>query len=92
MINHTRQQMTRLAAVIALALLCAQTLVVAHDHDPLDDGLCAVCSTSSGTAAAGTALPPPVTEASSVEYGSGSESAAPEQPYTQRLPRGPPTA
>jgi hypothetical protein len=39
------KQLTHAAAILALALLCAQTLVVAHDHQSSDSELCAVCST-----------------------------------------------
>ena len=40
------KQLTHAAAILALALLCAQTLVVAHDHQTSDSEICAVCSTS----------------------------------------------
>ena len=40
------KQLTHAAAILALALLCAQTLVVAHDHQSSETELCAVCSTS----------------------------------------------
>jgi hypothetical protein len=39
------KQLTHAAAIFALALLCAQTLLVAHDHQTTDNELCAVCST-----------------------------------------------
>ena len=40
------QHMSRLAAILAVALLCAQTLVVIHDHQISEHELCAVCSTT----------------------------------------------
>ena len=52
MTNAAWQQMTRLAAIVAVALLCPQTLVITHDHESLDDALCAVCGTTSVAAAA----------------------------------------
>ena len=44
--STARKQLTHAAAFFALALLCAQTLLVAHDHQTSETELCAVCSTS----------------------------------------------
>ena len=41
-----RKQLTHAAAIFALALLCAQTLFVTHDHQSSETELCAVCSSS----------------------------------------------
>ena len=38
------KQLTYAAALLALALLCAQTEMVIHDHQVSDNELCAVCS------------------------------------------------
>lgn len=46
MIGTVLQQLNRIAAILALALLCAQTLVVVHDHQISENELCAVCSTT----------------------------------------------
>ena len=43
--TNARKTLTHAAAIFALALLCAQTLLVAHDHQTSDNELCAVCST-----------------------------------------------
>ena len=51
MIRSACQQMSRAAAILAVALLCAQTLVVTHDHHLSDGVLCAVCSTPAEHAA-----------------------------------------
>ena len=51
MIRSACQQMSRLAAILAVALLCAQTLVVVHEHELSDGVLCAVCSTPTEDAA-----------------------------------------
>ena len=45
MIRSACQKMSRVAAILAVALLCAQTLVVVHEHELSDGVLCAVCST-----------------------------------------------
>ncbi len=45
MIRSALEQMSRTAAILAVALLCAQTLVIVHDHQVSDSELCAVCST-----------------------------------------------
>lgn len=42
----TRNPMVHAAAILAVVLLCAQTLVVVHDHQTTEAELCAVCSTS----------------------------------------------
>ena len=42
----TYKPLSRLTAVLALAILCAQTIVVAHEHHASEPELCAVCSTS----------------------------------------------
>jgi hypothetical protein len=90
--SSARQQLSRLAAVLAVALLCAQTLVLTHDHQPLDDALCAVCGTSSSTAAADAALPPADGGFSHVE--SDTLPAQPTLPrrHSQHLSRAPPAA
>ena len=41
------RQLNKAAAILALALLCAQTMVVVHDHHHTSEAeLCAVCATS----------------------------------------------
>jgi hypothetical protein len=49
--SSAHQQMIRLAAIFAVVLLCTQTFVVAHEHDPLDDTVCAICTTATVIAA-----------------------------------------
>ncbi len=39
------RQLSYAAAILAVALLCAQTLIVVHDHQLTDSEYCAVCST-----------------------------------------------
>jgi hypothetical protein len=38
------RQLTHATAILALALLCAQTLVVVHEHQISEHELCVVCS------------------------------------------------
>ena len=45
-------QISQIAAILALVLLCAQTMVVVHDHHDSEPELCAVCSTSAEDAIA----------------------------------------
>lgn len=62
MISTTWKQLSRFTAVLALSLICAQSLAVSHSHDLVDDAVCAICFASSDGALLNTAidLPPPV--------------------------------
>jgi hypothetical protein len=51
-IKQLSTQMSLVTAILAVALLCAQTIVVSHTHDAADDAQCVVCGTSSTEAAA----------------------------------------
>lgn len=46
MFTHTFRQLTYLAAILALALVCAQTLAASHSHDLAEGSLCTICSAS----------------------------------------------
>ena len=92
MLRSTCLQMTRAAAILALALLCAQTLVVIHDHQLAEHELCVVC----GTAAEHAASPAPGLSLTSCLAGSATQAirlAAPAQTGTDSCQaRAPPIA
>lgn len=91
MIPEPGKKLARLAAILAVALLCAQSLALTHSHDPVDDGICAVCPTSADIAIASL----PVAQSPVLDAGI-ERSALPKVPLASRslrthLPRAPPT-
>jgi hypothetical protein len=91
--NHIKQlstQMSLVTAILAVALLCAQTIVVSHTHDAAEDAQCVVCGTSSTEAAAAAPAAPRGDTAES----SGGHVSHPSAPIFRTLrsvnPRAPP--
>lgn len=58
MISATWKQLSRFTAILVVALICAQSLAVAHSHDQVDDKVCAICFASSDEGIVTTALDP----------------------------------
>jgi hypothetical protein len=90
--SRIRQQMIRLAAVFTVALLCAQTVVVAHEHDPLDDTVCTICTTA--TVIAAPSEPPSLTDQPNAgfQYTARSRTVDAQPHPSAHLARAPPTA
>jgi hypothetical protein len=92
MIRSACQQMTRVAAILAVALLCAQTLVVIHDHHLSDGVLCAVCSTPAEHAAS-SGIPATATpHTAPIDVSTRTHRAPAAGAPTTRRARAPPTA
>jgi len=92
MIRSACKQMTRAAAILAVAVLCAQILVVTHDHHLSDGVLCAVCSTPAEHAAS-SGIPATATpHTATVDVPTRTHSAPADGAPTTRRARAPPTA
>lgn len=94
MFRSACQHMTRAVAVFALALLCAQTLAVAHDHDHdlPEHELCAVCGAAAESADSPALVGVPLTLPAAVATLPAATQAPADGTPASRHARSPPSA